>query len=172
MYVNERYDKVQYKNYLEVFGELKELKTFAKFQDLKYNNLNEYKLMKGYYKIYATKQVPFDLTYDTYINNVTNKDWKAVGFNPKYIQSHIKHLKEFNNITWEEYERRAKELLNSSSKDIERFISKEGTRFAYNKNTNEFAIARKNGITQTYFLPKRKYEYWKEQIEKYGEENS
>lgn len=66
------------------------------------------------------------------------------------------------------YQNKAKELLNSKDEDIERFISKEGTHFVYKESTNEFALARDNGITQSYYLPKRKKEYWEEQINKYG----
>lgn len=141
--------------------------TFEKYQDMKYNNSSEYNLMKDYYKLFVENSFPSDMTYTIYKNNLTTDEWQAVGFNPNYVESHKKHLKEFNDISFEEYENKAKELLNSNGEYVEKFVSKEGTRFVYNSETNEFALARKNGITQSYYLPKKGKEYWKEQKEKY-----
>lgn len=171
MYKNEKYDKEQYKKYKNVIGKDNLPSTFAKYQEMKYNNSSEYDLLKSYYQQFVKNSFPADMKYSVYKNNLTTDKWQAVGFNPNYAKSHEKHLKEFNNISFEEYESKAKNFLNSNDKNIERFISKEGTHFAYNSLTNEFALARANGVTQTYFLPKKKEEYWKEQKEKYGKKN-
>lgn len=163
-------DYEQLQNYQNVFGNEKGLDNIDDFQDLKYNNTKEYDLMKSYYKQSINNSFPEDMTYKVYKNNLTSTNWKAVGFNPNYVESHKKHLKEFGDITWEEYQNKAKKLLNSKDIDVERFISNEGTHFVYKESTNEFACARENGITQTYFKPKDKENYWiKEVLGKYEE---
>ena len=168
---NLKRDKAQYEKYIRAFGKEKTPETFEKWQEMKYNNNSEYSMLKNYYVASRRNELPADMTYDIYKDNLTTDNWKAVGFNPKYVEKHKKHLKEFGDITWEEYEDKAKKLLNSEENNIERFISDEGTHFAYNKITNEFALARNNGITQTYYLPKEKEKYWREQIEKYGKKS-
>lgn len=168
---NTNYDKQQYSNYKDVIGKENLPTTFEKYQDMKYNNSSEYSLMKVYYKSFVENSLPSDMTYAIYKNNLTTDKWQAVGFNPNYVESHKKHLKEFNDISFEEYEKKAKELLNSNDDNILSIISKEGTRFKYSVNNNEFACARPNGITQTYFKPKDGIEYWKREVlSKYGKD--
>lgn len=158
------YDQKQYLNYKNVIGKENLPTTFEKYQDMKYNNSSEYNLMKSYYRQYIENGLPDDITYKIYKDNLNNNNWQAVGFNPNYIASHKKHLKEFNNISFEEYQEKAKELLNNKSEKILTVISEEGTRFRYDIENNEFACARPNGITQTYFKPKDEIEYWKREV--------
>ncbi len=49
MYTNEKRDKVQYMNYVDALGKLDGIETFAKFQDLKYNNIDDWKSLKADY---------------------------------------------------------------------------------------------------------------------------
>lgn len=161
---NIQYDRKQYLNYKNVIGIENLPKTFEKYQNMKYNNSEEYNLMKSYYKQYIEKSFPNDMTYKIYKDNLNNSNWKAVGFNPNYVESHKKHLKDFNNISFEEYQEKAKKLLNSEGDKILMIISKEGTRFRYDIENNEFACARPNGITQTYFKPRDEIEYWKREV--------
>ncbi len=170
MYVNERSDKMQYKDYVNVFGKLNNLETFAKFQEMKYNDINEYNLMKNYYIIYSKEELPSDLTYDIYKSNLTTENWKAMGFSPKKLQGHFeKHIGDFNFETQREYEEYAKKLMNSEINDnIAGFTSKDGYVFRYDIKNNVFADAKPNGIIETCFKPSRGIEYWREQKEKYG----
>lgn len=145
------YDQKQYLNYKNVIGKENLPTTFEKYQNMKYTNSSEYNLMKGYYRQYIENGLPDDITYKIYKDNLNDNNWQAVGFNPNYVANHKKHLKEFNNISFEEYQEKAKELLNNKSDKILTVISEEGTRFRYDIENNEFACARPNGITQTYF---------------------
>lgn len=67
-YTNLKTDKEQYKRYKNVLGKEKVPKTFANFQDLKYNNVDEWKKLKVDYfdvrGIYSERQAK------EYINNV------------------------------------------------------------------------------------------------------
>lgn len=165
---NRASDLKQYERYQEVFKNGEIPSSFEKFQKMKYNN-KEYEYLKEYYKLSINESLPKDMTYVIFKNNLNNNNWQAVGFNPHYIEKHKKHLIEFDNISWDEYEQKAKEFLNSKDDgNIVSFISEEGTRFKYNISKNEFACARDNGITQTYYKPIDKMKYWEEQVEKYG----
>lgn len=68
MYTNERRDKVQYANYVNTLGKINNLETFAKFQELKYNNINDWKQLKVDYSdkagIYSEGQA------NEYIRNI------------------------------------------------------------------------------------------------------
>ena len=146
------------------------LKTFDKFYDLRSNNIEEYNLMKGYSQLYRRGQLPKELDYKTYKNNLNNINWKAVGLSPDKLNRHFeKHADEFGLKTAEEYNKFAKEFMNKEAKgNIKSFISKNGYIFKYDVENNIFGDAKPNGITETIFKPKRKEAYWKEQVEKYG----
>ena len=158
------YDVEDYKRFKNA-TKSENLKTFENFLDMKYNNIENYNLMKEYTKLFEKEQLPNDMTYKIFKNNLNDKSWQAVGFNPQLVERHKKHLSEFNNIAWEEYEKRAKKLLNSKeNENILGFITESGTRFKYDKVNNEFACARPNGITQTYFKPKDSIKYWEREV--------
>lgn len=146
------------------------LKTFDKFYYMRYNNIEEYNLMKGYSQLYRKGQLPKKLDYKTYKNNLNNIDWKAVGLSPDKLNRHFeKHAEELGLKTVEEYDNFAKEFMNKEIKDnIKGFVSKDGYVFKYDEENNIFGDAKPNGITETVFKPKRKKAYWKEQVEKYG----
>lgn len=114
--------------------------------------------------------MPSALNFNKYHNNMQNINWEAVDFSPKRIDAHIeKHLSEFGDITNEEYINNARNLLNTkTSKNILGFTNENGFVFRYDKKKNEFATSKPSGIIETYYKPKKGYEYWKEQIEKYG----
>lgn len=158
------YDVSDYDIFSKVIKD-KNLDTFDKFYEMKYNNRREYELMKEFSIEVRANKFPKDMTYSIYKNNLNNVNWTAVGFNPQYIERHKKHLEEFNNISWEEYEKKAKALLNKESNDnILEFITDTGTRFKYDVENNEFACARPNGITQTYFKPTDDIKYWEREV--------
>lgn len=164
-------DKEQWKNYKEFIGKEHIPDTLEKWQELKYNKSSDYEFIKRYYVDMKRLGLPNNMSFDIYKTNMQAKKWEgwqAVGFYPKYVEGHMKHLEETGCKTFEEYERKAMKILNSKSRNIERVISNDGTHFAYKKKTNEFVCARSNGITQTYFKPEEGIEYWKrEVVEKY-----
>lgn len=88
-------DYEQLQNYQEALGNVKGIENIEDFQDLKYNNIKEYNLMKEYYRNTVNGSFPDDMTYQIYKDNLTSGNWKAVGFNPNYVEAHKKHLKEF-----------------------------------------------------------------------------
>ena len=49
------------------------------------------------------------------------------------------------------------------------FVTKEGTYFRYDTATNEFGIINKYGGISTYFKPDTFFQYWIDQIERYGQ---
>lgn len=168
---NEVKDKEQWKNYKEFIGKEHIPDTFEKWQELKYNKSSDYEFIKRYYVDMKRFGLPNNMSFDNYKANMQAKKWEgwqAVGFFPKYKDSHMKHLEETGCKTFEEYEQKAIKILNKESKRTARFISEEGTHFAYKKRTNEFVMARKNGTTQTYFKPKNGVRYWEEQKKIYG----
>lgn len=82
MYVNEKSDKMQYKNYVNVFGKLNNLETFANFQKMKYNDIKTWKTLKVDYSdnigIYSEGQAK------EYIKNIPLK--LRVGMQNKHIE--------------------------------------------------------------------------------------
>lgn len=169
---NQSSDYKQYNNYRSTLGN-DVPKTFAEFQEMKYNNVKEYDYLKGYYRLFNSGNIPKDLTYNTYKNNLENNNWKAVGLNPNKLQSHFdKHGAEFNIKTAEEYEKYAKDFMNKEIKDnIEGFVNDNGYVFKYDNKNNIFGTAKPTGITETIFKPKNGKDYWKEQIDRYGKQN-
>jgi SPP1 gp7 family putative phage head morphogenesis protein len=154
--IKNRYsDKKQHTLYKEVLGK-ESPKSFAAFQELKYNGINEWENLKQLYS-----------------DTKSGKVWLSSAFSTeKKFKKHIeKHLGEFGNITEDEYLSIARNLLASPAKgDIEGFISKEGFRFRYNNKTNDFAIGRADGYISTLYRPVDGYEHWLEQINDYKEE--
>ncbi|MBB6716259.1 hypothetical protein [Clostridium gasigenes] len=105
---------------------------------------------------------------------INNKKWLESNFSSeKKFNKHIeKHLHEYGDITEKEYLNSARNLLASPVKgDIQGFISALGFIFRYNKSTNDFAIGRPDGYISTLYKPKKGYEQWLEEIEKYKRED-
>ncbi|MBU5677900.1 minor capsid protein [Alkaliphilus sp. MSJ-5] len=153
--VNKSSDKEQHNRYKDILG--KEVpKSFDKFQELKYNNSEEWKGLQQLYR-----------------DTNSGKVWQNAEFSTeKLFNKHYdKHLSEYGNITKEEYLNMARDLLASPVKgDIEGFKSGIGFVFRYNKTTNDFAIGRADGYISTLYKPIDGYEHYLEQVEKYMEE--
>ena len=98
---------------------------------------------------------------------LSSKSWLDASFSSqKKFEQHLKHLKEYDDITPDDYLNIARELLSQPlSKDVEGFISSEGWLFKYRKSTNDFAMGHPKGTISTLFKPELGYEYWLEQIE-------
>jgi SPP1 gp7 family putative phage head morphogenesis protein len=103
-------------------------------------------------------------------NAVDDKKWFTSTFynNRKYKEHIEKHLKEYGNITEEEYLDIARKLLvEPLNDDVEGFISKAGFVFKYRKSTNDFVIGRPDGHISTLFKPVDEYEYYLDQVKKF-----
>lgn len=102
MYTNERRDKVQYENYVNTLGKIRNLETFAKFQELKYNNIIEYKSLTYEYDLknhydYAISNGHLSplISFDTYKNIDIGIELELVGLkttNQMEIKSYSKHF--------------------------------------------------------------------------------
>ncbi|NMF04564.1 minor capsid protein [Clostridium beijerinckii] len=104
---------------------------------------------------------------------ISNKKWLESEFpTEKKFKKHVeKHLKEYGDITPEEYLDTARNLLAAQpSDDIEGFVSKDGFIFKYRKSTNDFAVGRADDKISTIFKPEKGYDYWKEQMQEFKEE--
>lgn len=148
-------DKKQYKKYKEVMGE-DSPKTFAEFQEVKYNDSNGWTQLK------------------TMFDDIRSGErWRNANFSTeKKLKRHLeKHLHEFGEITEYDYINIARNLLSSPIRgEIEGFTSESGFRFRYNKTKNEFALGRPDGYISTLFKPDEGVEYWEEQIRLYRKE--
>ena len=169
-YENIEKDKEQLKRYKNILGDRKELQSIEIFQNFKYNDTDGYKIMKNYYRGVNGGSFPDDLTYEIYKNNLTTDNWQAVGFNPNKLEQHVtKHGKDFGITNKDDYQAAAVKFMNEKiDGNIEGFTGKNGFVFKYDKANNIFGDSKPNGITETFFKPKDGYQYWKEQIEKYG----
>lgn len=101
---------------------------------------------------------------------LNNRKWLKANFSTqKKFDKHIeKHLKEYGDITPEDYVNIARDLLAAPlSNDIEGFISKDGFLFKYKISTNDFTIGRPDGKISTLYKPIKGYDQWLEEIEKY-----
>lgn len=148
----------------------KEAPTFANYYKMKYNNTQEYGVIKAFTDLYTKQEIPSDLSFDIYKNNVNNINWTAVGFNPQKLEKHFnKHASDFGVKSKEEYEKLAKEFMNKADNDkITSFVSEDGHVFKYDLENNIFGVAKNNGVTETLYKPKKGIKYWEEQIDKYG----
>ncbi len=108
---NRHSDKKQYERYKETLGK-DTPKSFDKFQDLKYNNSEEWSKLKQKYRDTNSGRVWLNSEFPTE---------KLV------IKHYNKHLKEYGDITKEEYLNMAKKLLASPVEgDIDGFKSESG----------------------------------------------
>lgn len=165
---NKASDKVQYNYYKKYLG--KDIKNFEIFTDIKYNNKKKWENIKSYVDISRKGNMPIELNFDKYNDNLSGVNWKAINFSPKSLNDHFeKHKNDFSNIDIETYKNNAKILCNSKiENNILGFTSGNGFVFRYDKEKNEFATVKPSGIIETYFKPKKGYEYWEVQVNKYG----
>lgn len=78
-----------------------------------------------------------------------------------------KHCAEFGNITEEEYLEKANQLFKEPlSEDVEQLKRSDGSISKYKFSTNEFLAVTKDNIIKTYFLPKDKEQYWRDEHER------
>lgn len=168
MVKNKASDKKQYEDYKTYLG--KDVKTFDIFRDIKYNNKEKWENIKSYVDISRKGNMPLELNFNKYNDNLNNVNWEAVNFSPKLVNEHFeKHKNEFDNIDIDTYKNNAKVLSNSKIDDnILGFTTDNGFVFRYDKNKNEFTTTKPSGIIETYFKPKKGYEYWEVQVSKYG----
>lgn len=79
------------------------------------------------------------------------------------------HVNEFKFTTEDEYLLGAKDFLEKQpTPTTQSFLTKDGTYFRYDTETNEFGIMNKFGGISTYFKPDRGIDYWLEQIKLYA----
>lgn len=169
MVKNKTSDKVQYNEYKKYLG--KDVKNFEIFTDIKYNNnKRKWENIKSYVDISRKGNMPLELNFNKYNDNLNGINWEAVDFSPKLLNDHFeKHKNEFSDIDLETYKNSAKILANSEIKDnILGFTTDNGFVFRYDKEKNEFTTIKPSGIIETYFKPKKGYEYWEVQVNKYG----
>ena len=88
----------------------------------------------------------------------------------KHYEKHIVQKKEWDPpISKEAYAERATELADKPvGGSIEGFTSKEGYVFRYDQETNELVTIKPDGTIETMFKPERGYDYYLEQLKKYG----
>ena len=88
---------------------------------------------------------------------------RAVNFAPGQLQAHyLKHGYQFGNITEEQYQENARELLNApAGSDILEKTRANGDILHYRASTGEFAVMSSAGRIKTYF--KTDYRYWMRQ---------
>lgn len=168
MVKNKASDKKQYEDYKIYLG--KDVKTFENFTNIKYNNKEKWENIKSYVDISRKGNMPIELNFNKYNDNLNGVNWEAINFSPKSLNNHFeKHHNEFGNIDIEIYINNAKTLCNSKvQNNILGFTNENGFVFRYDKRKNEFATIKPSGIIETYFKPKKGYEYWEEQVNKYG----
>jgi pyocin large subunit-like protein len=107
------------------------------------------------------------------MTDTSNQGFVAIAFprgGREGIERHFAdHQEEFKGITIEEYEMKAIALLNSIPDDnIEGFTDIEDRIYRYNKENNEFAKCRPDGVIITFFKPERNQKkglrYWRNQV--------
>lgn len=168
MVKNKASDTKQYDEYKKYLG--KDVKHFDIFKDIKYNNKEKWENIKSYVDISRKGNMPLELNFNKYNDNLNNVNWEAVNFSPKLVNDHFeKHKIEFKDIDIDTYKNNAKILSNCKIDDnILGFTTDNGFVFRYDKNKNEFTTTKPSGIIETYFKPKKGYEYWEVQVSKYG----
>lgn len=89
--------------------------------------------------------------------------------NGKKLLSHFTdHGADFGYKTADEYlEGTRNFVMKEATSTTQSFVSKEGTYFRFDTNTNEFGIVNQYGGISTYFKPADGLKYWQEQIELY-----
>lgn len=108
--------------------------------------------------------------YKIYKERISGNYWENATFSSdKSLKIHIdKHLKEFDNISEEEYLRKARDLLNAElSNNIKGFMTQQKTILKYNVENNEFVVGNSKGFISTFYKPSRGIDYWKDEVKRY-----
>ncbi|WP_106460151.1 phage minor capsid protein [Anaerococcus sp. Marseille-P3915] len=124
----------------------------------------------GYSKNKYFEELKQSNRYKIYKERISGTYWNNATFaSEKLRNKHIdKHLKEFDNLSEEEYLQKARDLLNAELSDnIKGFMTQQKFIFKYNIKNNEFAIGSSKGFISTYFKPKPGIKYWEGETKKY-----
>lgn len=92
---NKSSDKKQYLNYKEILGEGIGVKSFAEYQELKYNNVNEWSTIKDYYKSRINGDISAFSTFGDYKLYKSKIENNLIGIttpNGIKIESYSKHF--------------------------------------------------------------------------------
>lgn len=100
---------------------------------------------------------------DSINDGIIKGDWDLANFvSVTSAERHKKHLQEYGDITFEEYVKGARKLLNMPlSDDVEEFVNESGATYRYQRSTNDFVLARDGNIILTRFRPADGEAYWK-----------
>lgn len=101
------------------------------------------------------------------LDPLSDRRWlKAEFSSEEKFNKHIeKHLKEYGNISPEEYLNVARKLLAEPlSKDVEGFLSEADFLFKFRRSANDFAIGRADGKISTLYKPEDGLDYWELQV--------
>lgn len=84
--------------------------------------------------------------------------------------SHWKmHKSEFpQHKTAAQYAKAAANFTRKPPKGTSTFRRKNGDKMYYHRKSNTFAVAAANGAVKTYFRPKEKQKYWRQQLKEHG----
>lgn len=124
----------------------------------------------GYNKSKYFEELKQSNRYKIYNERISGTYWNNATFaSEKLRNKHIdKHLKEFDDLSEEEYLQKARNLLNAELSDnIKGFMTQQKFIFKYNIKNNEFAIGSSKGFISTYFKPKPGIKYWEGETKKY-----
>jgi SPP1 gp7 family putative phage head morphogenesis protein len=184
--------RTEYDEYRRAIGD-KQMISYETFVNIRKNGKDATEKQKAWWRdakafkrLSSTNTKPHSLDFYTFRRNTSepayNEKWRAVGFSmdSRYhreykgrlllLDSHwLEHGEEVAQLSPSAYELNAKRLLNRRNSDgVEWIIEKKrGNIMVYDTKTNEFAVARDNGIISTYY--KANPSYWKECKEKnYG----
>ncbi len=95
MYKNKSSDKKQYHKYKTLLGSENVPKSFEDFQDMKYNNVEKYGLLKDYRKSRSTNMISSFTSFDQYLeykNRINNEIVGLVTSDGLVIKSQSKHF--------------------------------------------------------------------------------
>lgn len=108
--------------------------------------------------------------YKIYKERISGTYWKNATFaSDRSLKTHInKHLKEFDNLSEEEYLQKARDLLNAELSDnIKGFMTQQKTFLKYDVKNNEFVVGNSKGFISTFYKPSRGINYWKDEVKRY-----
>lgn len=88
-------------------------------------------------------------------------------------RAHIRsHMREVGARDEREYKAKAVEFLSKPlGAGMDEMITKDGHRYRYDWNTNEYGVVNTRGNVSTYYKPKEKGEYWKRKVKDNGRKN-
>lgn len=143
-------------------------KDFNKAGKLRPTSVNTH--VYGYNKNKYFEELKQSNRYKIYNERISGTYWNdAIFANEKLLNEHIdKHLKEFDNISEEEYVQKARDLLNAELSDnIKGFMTQQKTFLKYDVKNNEFVVGNSKGFISTFYKPSRGINYWKDEVKRY-----